>query len=279
MGECMGSIRIVFSDYDNTLSWKGWRGATEFAVSAICQLKAAGVEFAPVSGRPHAEAAMMFRGNESCGETGAYSNGQEVWVRGECVCEKPIMRDDLERVREVADELGDVALGVIIGDVRSLVLVTSHHEFFRSYTASFPWPVGIADTIERASYLKVNVHIAGDHDRRAEVQRILRAEVPTLDFVLPASNAPLLDVLPAGWDKGSAVRLILEALGISRDEAMAFGDSENDLPMLSAVGTPVAVENADAAVKAAACRVVGPCTDEAVAHELLRIAAEAGRRQ
>ena len=271
----MGTPRIVFSDYDNTLSWQGFKGATQFAVDAICQLKAAGVEFAPVSGRTHAQVGRMFLGNESCGETGAFSNGQEVWVHGECLCLKPVMRDDLERVREVADELGDAALGVITGDIHGLVLVTRHHEFFRRYTEIFPWPVGISDTIERESYLKVNVHVAGGRERLEEVQRVLRAEVPELEFVQPGRDAPLLDVLPAGWDKGAAVELILNELGISRDDAMAFGDSENDLAMLAAVGIPVAVGNADPEVKAAACRVIGPCTDESVAHELLRIAAEA----
>lgn len=45
---------------------------------------------------------------------------------------------------------------------------------------------------------------------------------------------------------------MLERLGVGPDEAVAFGDGENDLPMFRAVGHAVAMGNAWDTVKAEA---------------------------
>lgn len=57
------------------------------------------------------------------------------------------------------------------------------------------------------------------------------------------------DILPAGGGKKVGVTATLERFGISPDEAVAFGDGENDLSMFDAVGTGVAMGNAWDAVK------------------------------
>lgn len=45
-------------------------------------------------------------------------------------------------------------------------------------------------------------------------------------------------------DKGAGIRALCEALGIAPDEVMAFGDNQNDLPMLELVGAPYIMDNA-----------------------------------
>jgi hydroxymethylpyrimidine pyrophosphatase-like HAD family hydrolase len=45
-------------------------------------------------------------------------------------------------------------------------------------------------------------------------------------------------------NKENAVRLLLDAIGHSRENTYAIGDSENDLGMLEAVQTPIAMGNA-----------------------------------
>ena len=58
-----------------------------------------------------------------------------------------------------------------------------------------------------------------------------------------------------GINKGAGVRHALESLGLGRERTFAFGDSENDLAMLAAVETPIAMGNALPSVKAAAAHV------------------------
>lgn len=63
------------------------------------------------------------------------------------------------------------------------------------------------------------------------------------------------DLIPDNGGKDKGVAATLERLGISPDEAIAFGDGENDLSMFSAVGTSVAMGNAWDSVKEAATYV------------------------
>ena len=52
--------------------------------------------------------------------------------------------------------------------------------------------------------------------------------------------------------KGSALQMFCQRHGITPDEVIAFGDSENDIPMMKYAGTCVAVDNAMDEVKAMA---------------------------
>lgn len=64
-----------------------------------------------------------------------------------------------------------------------------------------------------------------------------------------------LEITLPDVDKGTGIRWLCNELGISREETLAFGDAENDLPMLRAVGTSVAMANATQEAKATATRV------------------------
>ncbi len=61
-----------------------------------------------------------------------------------------------------------------------------------------------------------------------------------------------LDAMPPGGGKDTGIGKVLEHLGIGPEQAMAFGDGENDISMLGCVGTGVAMGNANHRVKAAA---------------------------
>ena len=58
-----------------------------------------------------------------------------------------------------------------------------------------------------------------------------------------------------GVNKAKAIEAAYTKLGITKEEMIAFGDAENDLPMLTYVGCGVAMGNAVDAVKAAADEV------------------------
>jgi Cof subfamily protein (haloacid dehalogenase superfamily) len=62
--------------------------------------------------------------------------------------------------------------------------------------------------------------------------------------------------------KGIGLAALCDALGVSMSEAAAYGDAENDIPMLTAVGHGAAMKNAEPAVKEAAERVTGMTNEE-----------------
>lgn len=89
-----------------------------------------------------------------------------------------------------------------------------------------------------------------DDHRAEEVYRNL----PPLheNFRVVLSGSEWLDVANKATGKGAAVEAMQRALGISRDECMAFGDYLNDCELLNAVTESYAMGNAHPALKAQA---------------------------
>ena len=78
-----------------------------------------------------------------------------------------------------------------------------------------------------------------------------------------------VDVIPADSGKGTAIAKILAYYGLDASQALAFGDSQNDLEMIQAVGTGVAMGNASAQLKAIADEVCGAVSEDGIYHYCL----------
>ncbi|MEN9936472.1 MAG: hypothetical protein RLZZ387_3051 [Chloroflexota bacterium] len=76
------------------------------------------------------------------------------------------------------------------------------------------------------------------------------------------SHAIFGELTPPGINKGAALAMLADDLGVRREEIMAIGDQENDVPMLSWVGLGVAMGNAVPAAKAVS-QAVAPTVEEA----------------
>ncbi len=81
----------------------------------------------------------------------------------------------------------------------------------------------------------------------AELGRRFRGRI-----YMAQSDAHLIEVMPDGVNKGTALERLADHLGLERSEIIAFGDNTNDLPLLQAAGLGVAVANAVPKLKAAA---------------------------
>jgi Cof subfamily protein (haloacid dehalogenase superfamily) len=75
------------------------------------------------------------------------------------------------------------------------------------------------------------------------------------------SDSTFLEVMAPGVSKGNGLRIALALRGINPGQTMAFGDAENDIPMLGITGIAVAPENATEEVKKMATLVV-PSNDQ-----------------
>jgi haloacid dehalogenase-like hydrolase len=82
--------------------------------------------------------------------------------------------------------------------------------------------------------------------RRAEAWLAESPLAPSIEMhrtEYPARDLSILDILPPGCSKGTALRRLAESRGLVADEIMAIGDNWNDLEMLEAAGRPVVVAN------------------------------------
>lgn len=73
-----------------------------------------------------------------------------------------------------------------------------------------------------------------------------------------------------GINKGAALREAMAKLGIKPEECIAFGDAENDIPMLEYAGIGVAMGNAQDGVKAIADEITLSNEEDGIAHSLYR---------
>lgn len=75
-----------------------------------------------------------------------------------------------------------------------------------------------------------------------------------------------VDIIPSSGGKGAGIRKVLAYYGLTPEDAMAFGDGNNDIEMFQAVGHSVAMGNASADLKAIASEVCRPCAEDGIYH-------------
>ncbi len=71
-----------------------------------------------------------------------------------------------------------------------------------------------------------------------------------------------LEFLSVDADKGNGIRALAKSLGIAMKDVAAFGDADNDIPMLEACGMGIAMQNATDKVKKSAWRVSSWTNDQ-----------------
>ncbi len=73
----------------------------------------------------------------------------------------------------------------------------------------------------------------------------------------------------SGVDKGKALRYLSGLLGVKKENIIAFGDNENDIPLFAAAGKSYAYINASPKVRACADDVFSDITERIVEYEKL----------
>ena len=82
------------------------------------------------------------------------------------------------------------------------------------------------------------------------------------------SSPVFFEQMHAGVSKGAGLRIAMDHLGLKREDVLACGDEENDIPMFSAAGHSAAPANAKEQVLAAAAFRFKDCAEEGLAEFL-----------
>lgn len=123
------------------------------------------------------------------------------------------------------------------------------------------WPHGLE---------KMGASFASE-DARDEATARLRARG---DLEVVDMGPTEIEVTLAGATKGTGVDWLSDHLGLGRSDSIAFGDSENDLPLLGHVGRFVGMGNSTPAVVAVADELCGSVDEDGVAAWLERFLRE-----
>ena len=104
-----------------------------------------------------------------------------------------------------------------------------------------------------------------------EETKKLRASLPEHlfnNYEVSSSVPQFVEIVKKGITKARALELIESKIGIAPNEIIAFGDQDNDIPMLKHAGCAVAMGNASDEVKALSSFVTGTNDEDGVAQAI-----------
>lgn len=264
-------IRMIALDVDGTLlTPKG--ELTGETVRAIRMARERGVRVVLSTGRSAPEAVWL-TGLAGCDSKAVCLGGAAIadMADGHHICRWDIPAQAARPVLEALEGKG-LACMVFAGETNLLDGYSTR--FFR---ANYPYPAYLDTTVtaeDLPAWLDAHrqpltkIHAEGDPASFPPLLERL-GEIPGL--ALTSSGADNFEVVAQGVDKGRALCLLAQEWGVAPAEIAAIGDSDNDLAMLRAVGCPVAMGNASAQVKAAACMVTDSNAADGVAKAIRRL--------
>lgn len=237
----VAGLRLVATDMDGTLL-DGDHQVDPVFWDLVAAFAERGIEVCAASGR-QLGALELVLGDHLSALTVIADNGAIVLRHGEQVHVAPVDHE------LVVDFTGRIRALAAAGH-RVAATVSGRRT---AYLQGFD-PVALAEAHRYFPHGEVVEDLAAVDD---EVFKVSAYDVaPIGEAVLPAvadyegryailqGHAHWVDINAAGTDKGAALRLVQDALGVGREHTAAFGDQPNDLELLRAAGMSWAMANA-----------------------------------
>lgn len=254
-------IKLVVSDIDGTLLRDGENELNPELLEVILELRAKGIQVAAASGRQWASIETVF---EPIKEKIFYlsDNGAYVGCHGRCLFTNPIERG---LVMEIVKDIRGEGMIPIVSGINEVYMDTIDQEFYDWMVNGYKFRVQMVDDLSQVKedFIKVSAY----KKERVEEATVVIREKYKNRLKLTISGDMWLDGMALGVNKGQAVGLLQESLGITPEETIVFGDQMNDMEMMQQAYYSYAVGNARPEIKAAARFQ----TDTNVNHGVLKI--------
>lgn len=262
-------IQLIVVDLDGTLlnSQHALSERTEKAVKAAM---AQGVKVILATGKARGSAKDIIA---QLGLTtpGIYVQGLMVYngdgtVRYQKTLDKSLIR----KVITFAEDRG-FSIMAYAGDDILVRRINDDVRVVLAYNETHPKEVGpLQNHIETMPINKIIAIKKGETRKVNALRWQLSMQVEGIGRVLQAGVPDMLEVLPLGISKASALKMLLKDMDLRPEQVIALGDGENDLEMIRMAGIGVAMGNAAPSVKEAADYVVSTNDEGGVAEAIER---------
>jgi Cof subfamily protein (haloacid dehalogenase superfamily) len=242
-------IRLIACDMDGTLLDDDDAVHDDFW-PLIDQLHARGIVFCPASGRQYYNLVERFEPIADevifIAENGTFVVRQGRELSSDCL-DRGVARDLIDVARGLTARGADVG-AVLCGKASAYIERTDPP--FREEVDKYYHRLEVVDDLNAVDddVLKVAVF---DFVSSEEISAPAYAHFLSTHQVV-VSGQHWLDVMDLHANKGSGIRHIQDALGITRDQTMVFGDFLNDLEMMDEATYSFAMANAHPALAARA---------------------------
>lgn len=251
------SVKVAFFDWDGTLSYNG-RDVHPLNEEAIAQWRKAGHLAVLATGR--AAGWLPEKALSLCPDGLVAGAGAFVYLGEKELVRRHLSHADLTRF--IAHFLQDGQTCVLEGEGHSFVV--NNNGSYRENCSEIAEPIDFAGTYPDCVITKLTL-------LGATMSEASQALFSHLEVVY---NPTWIEVLPAGCSKSAGMYAMMDALGLPRENSIAFGDSGNDLDMLQAAGIGVAMPHAPLACREAARYTAPPSGEGGVGHVLLQLLEE-----
>ena len=239
-------IRLIACDMDGTLLDDDHAIHDDFW-PLISQLQERGIVFCPASGRQYYNLLERFEPIADrlifIAENGSYVVRGGAELSSECLA-----RDAAHELIGVARELAAAGsnCGVVLCGKRSAYIERSDPDFLAQVDRYYHRLARVDDLLAvDDSLLKIAIYDFESSERR--IYPAFARFRSTHQVVVSSAN--WLDVMAPQANKGAGLRHIQQALGISREQTMVFGDFLNDLEMMDEASYSFAMANAHPRLK------------------------------
>lgn len=261
-------IKLIASDVDGTLVKDSSREVYDEMIDVIRKLTDAGYHFVVASGRQYGSIRRMF---ERADRKLHYiaENGAHIILNGETFSLTKMCRDDVEGIMQDLRALYQQDCHVVASTSRGCFLESKNEDFINLISNEYRNDVTLTEDIlaEDVEIIKLAVYKKGTIRPIGESLLIPKWQDRVKTCM---AGEEWVDFMDKSVDKGNALKKIQEALGISREETMVFGDNNNDLGLILAAEESYAVENAVKEVKEAAKHICPDYTQKGVC-QVLRV--------
>lgn len=250
-------IRAIFLDIDGTLVSTVTHRAAPQTAEALLKASAAGVLLFTATGRHTRvpEEGYILDRLPDCFDGHVALTGQYCYLRdGTPVLQRPLNPGDVKRVKEMTDER-EIAYTYTYEDQ---LYISRVNDRVRRHNASIGLPIpGQREMDPSRNVYGITLYMSEEEEEQYLKPLLHRSS--TVSWI-----RGIVDICSENAGKRAGVEAILARFGISPEEALAIGDSDNDLSMFEAVGWRAAMGNSTAALRAAADYITETCEADGI---------------
>lgn len=238
-----GNVKAIFFDIDGTLFSNTTYKISLTALEALRRVRLEGAKIFVATGRHRTQlgdiaelAGIAFDGYITL-------NGQYCYVGDSVVYKCPINPADVKRMVEYTQSTSAPCLFLEADSIYVNIVDSSVIREHEAVKSAIPQVRDISQALEN-DILQMGLYLQGGN-----IPEILDS---LLDCRYTRWGNNGVDIVPIGGSKWIGIERILEHFGISPEQTISFGDSENDIEMLTHSGISVAMGNATDNLKAVA---------------------------
>lgn len=223
----MKNIKLIASDMDGTLLDDNKKLPKDF-FKLLDILKSKNIEFIIASGRSYVALEYMF-GEYSKNMSFICDNGAYIVINGEVISVDIIQPNTVKEIIKECYKLKNVS--PVLCGMNDIYYNKSVKQQFKEEINNFYINFTDVDDVLNVNDKIFKIAICDLLNPLNNSYPVLSKKFgDTLSVVV--SGERWQDIMNKGVDKGSALKIIQNKLGVSTDETMAFGDFYNDIPLL-----------------------------------------------